>query len=302
MDKVGVVIVTHNRINKLQKCLSSYETQSFQPTFLLVVDNACTDGSSEYLDDWCQYSQQSVLQKYVIHSSENLGGAGGFWLGMKHALDKDVDWIWLADDDAYPQNDCFLNLFNIYGILSSDEREQTAALCARVNDPDGLSPLHRRQIKKGLFAVKETCVSMSDYLKQSVSIDIFSFVGTAIKKRAILQTGLPRKDFFIFYDDTEYSLRIGNRGKILCIPSAVILHDSQENTIVKYSWKNFYMFRNKLFIYKYIWGRRYYFPEIMKTIYMILKFYNCTETWHQFFVALRAVKAKKMGIHNDYLP
>ena len=41
--KIGVVIVTYNRLEKLKKCLSAYERQAFLPVFLHIVDNCSTD-------------------------------------------------------------------------------------------------------------------------------------------------------------------------------------------------------------------------------------------------------------------
>ena len=39
-----------------------------------------------------------------LGSRRNLGGAGGFALGMLHALALGADWVWLADDDGRPQD------------------------------------------------------------------------------------------------------------------------------------------------------------------------------------------------------
>ena len=43
------------------------------------------------------------LKKLVIHTAENLGGSGGFYLGEERALHLDADWVMIADDDAYPE-------------------------------------------------------------------------------------------------------------------------------------------------------------------------------------------------------
>lgn len=43
------------------------------------------------------------FKKLVIHTAENLGGSGGFYLGEERALHLDADWVMIADDDAYPE-------------------------------------------------------------------------------------------------------------------------------------------------------------------------------------------------------
>ncbi|KAN90292.1 UDP-galactofuranosyl transferase GlfT1, partial [Mycobacterium tuberculosis variant bovis Bz 31150] len=46
---------------------------------------------------------QPIATTY-LGSRRNLGGAGGFALGMLHALAQGADWVWLADDDGHAQD------------------------------------------------------------------------------------------------------------------------------------------------------------------------------------------------------
>ena len=48
----GVVLVTYNRLDKLKIALECYEKQSYLPKNIIVVNNASTDGTKEYLDEW----------------------------------------------------------------------------------------------------------------------------------------------------------------------------------------------------------------------------------------------------------
>lgn len=60
---------------------------------LIVVDNDPDDRVRDLT------AGQSVPSTY-LGSRRNLGGAGGFALGMLHALALGADWVWLADDDG----------------------------------------------------------------------------------------------------------------------------------------------------------------------------------------------------------
>ena len=99
MNKIGVVIVTYNRIEKLKKALNSYESQNRKPAYILVVDNGSTDGTANYIEDWME--RQEEIQHKGIILKENLGGSGGYYKGLQFAKDLDAEWIWVADDDAY---------------------------------------------------------------------------------------------------------------------------------------------------------------------------------------------------------
>lgn len=292
----GIVIVTYNRLNKLQKCLDAYASQSYPPKLILVVNNASTDSTAQFLDIWERQNSQKSICKKVIHCKHNTGGAGGFAKGIKYMSAQNVDWIWVADDDAYPNKDCLQKLTNYYCSLSDEEKGRIAALCGKVMNANGTSVFHRRLLSKKLLQIKEIPIPEQDYQKDSIDIDLFSFVGTAIKKSVIRQIGLPRKDYFICFDDTEYSLRVRREGSIRCVPSAVIFHDSMEDKIDKYSWKNYYRFRNKLYTYKKYFPQRYYWVEQLKTGYQVFRYHNNRLSWKQLFQAQYACRKEKLGL------
>ena len=298
---IGVVIVTYNRLEKLKKCLASYEAQSYLPNRILVYNNASTDGTKEYLDQWSSCSDNTI-RKTAIHSPDNKGGAGGFKEGIRLMAEDTVDWIWVADDDAYPMPQCLENIQESYLALPIEDAVKTMALCTKVIDSNGMvSPLHRRKLRRSLLQVRELPLKGAQ-VSCPARIDFFSFVGTAIRTAAIHQIGLPDQDYFIYFDDSEYALRIGAIGTIFYAPDAVIMHDSKENEISRCSWKNYYMFRNKLYTYKKYFPARYYHAELCRTVFMILRHYNCLVSWQQFRQAVSDVRNDRLGASPRYLP
>ena len=81
MNKVAAVVVTYNRIELLKECLEALEKQNY-PCDILVVDNASTDGTEEYIS--------ALINKYknlyYQNTGANIGGAGGFNFGMRWAV------------------------------------------------------------------------------------------------------------------------------------------------------------------------------------------------------------------------
>ncbi len=299
---IGAVIVTYNRLEKLKKCLESYEAQSHPPHCVLVIDNASTDGTKEFLDRWAADTSEAGIKRMLVHSPENRGGAGGFSEGLRLMANQEVDWIWVADDDAYPMPQCLENISSFYGSLPEREAERTAAIAAKVIGRDGeISLLHRRRLKCSWLWMKEVPLG-EEQIQAPAEIDIFSFVGVAIKKKAVHRAGLPEASYFIYFDDSEYALRMKRAGTCLCLPDAVILHDSKEAEIVKYSWKNYYMFRNKLYMYKRHFPARYYYTEICRLVFMILRYYNCVASWKQFGRAVADAQRDRMGPDARYQP
>lgn len=300
---IGVVIVTFNRARQLAMALNAYEGQSCKPSYIIVVNNNSTDGTLDYLNEWEQ--TPSEYQKQVIHLEKNIGGSGGFYEGLKVSLDFDADWIWVADDDAYPD----LSAIEIADRTVQDKNivdESVSALCGAVINNGDYDCGHRRRIFLEGSRIREVPAEKDEYQKDNFEIQLFSYVGAVIRKSVLQQVGLPKKDYFIWYDDTEHSMRLAKEGKILCIPAIRITHDiasqGDTNTI---DWKFYYGLRNKLDFYKshfptnvYLY---YHFRETGKAYWNLLL--NKKPLMNK--IRLQAVKdafAGKLGLHSIYKP
>jgi rhamnopyranosyl-N-acetylglucosaminyl-diphospho-decaprenol beta-1,3/1,4-galactofuranosyltransferase len=102
MNKIGIAIVTFNRLNYLKICLQKLSQQTYQNYEILVVNNNSTDGTKEFLID---------LDVHQIHLNENTGPAGGFNEAIKFFLSRrGYDYLWLMDDDVFPAKDCLAEL------------------------------------------------------------------------------------------------------------------------------------------------------------------------------------------------
>ncbi|MCM1466816.1 MAG: glycosyltransferase [Alistipes sp.] len=282
---ICAVIVTYNRLEKLKKALAAYDKLSKLPDCMIIVDNGSTDGTKEYLRSWQQ--DRSFFEKKVISLNKNTGGSGGFYEGIKQGCQTGCQWIWVADDDAYPQEDCF-------EILAEHLKAGVAAACARVNTADGIDTWHRRRLKKGWFVIREERINEKEY-HQVFELDLFSYVGTMLSTEALKDAGMPEKDFFINYDDTEHSMRMRRQGKILCVPSAVVYHDSRGVTADTLLWKKFYAVRNKLYSYKKHFGRKYAY--ILSLFYWLKAFVIMIKKRdvRELRIVEAAVKAGNMG-------
>ena len=126
--KLAAVVVTYNRLDKLKIALNCYDKQTKQGDYLIIIDNCSTDGTSEYLNEWKDISSQ--YEKRVLTTESNIGGAGGFYTGMKYALDLNVSWIWVADDDAYPNLNAFESFYNYIGYK---EIAKIAGICSSIS-------------------------------------------------------------------------------------------------------------------------------------------------------------------------
>src|SRR5690554_1438069 len=107
--KVCAVVVTYNRIELLKECIEALLNQSVTLNKLIVIDNNSSDGTKEYLGEIANTNKELFE---IILLPINLGGAGGFYEGIKAACEYKPDWIWIMDDDTEPEKNCLLKLMN----------------------------------------------------------------------------------------------------------------------------------------------------------------------------------------------
>ena len=245
--KIIAVVVTYNRIEKLKNTLFAYDAIKEGLDTLVIVNNKSTDGTYEYLSEWkvCK----SSFNKEVLNLDENLGGSGGFFKGCQYALSLGTDWILVADDDAYPNSD-IIEKFESFS--NEQNMDSVSAVCSSVMHMDGTIDVgHRKKyIARCGFRPVFAPLSLDNYQKDSFKIDLFSYVGTFLNVEILKKVGLCNSDYFIYYDDTEHSMRMGKYGNIVCLPSIGFSHDDgygtakgQTNVIMK--WRDYYDIRNK---------------------------------------------------------
>ena len=93
-ESFGVAVVTCNRLNLLKECVDAINGQTVPFQKVVIVNNNSNDGTKQFLDEIEDKRYQ------IVHSAQNLGGAGGFSLALEQFCDMTTDWVLIIDDDA----------------------------------------------------------------------------------------------------------------------------------------------------------------------------------------------------------
>lgn len=235
--KLGVVIVTYNRLHLLKECICACVNQTYKFEKIFIINNASTDGTKEYLNE-LKYENLEI-----IDSKENLGGAGGFSIGVEHSLKYSLDYLLLIDDDAILDKN-----YNEEIVKYMEKKDKTiCAYSGIVKTNDIIQYEHRRHLLKGFKCVDS---KQEEYQKEYFDYELSTFCGVYIQTSIIRKIGLPDKDFFIWFDDTEYSLRFREYGKIRNINKAWLDHKTVIAKDGGYNWKSYYGLRNQIVIIK----------------------------------------------------
>lgn len=300
--KIDVVLVTFNRLDKLKKAIHCFLIQTRPFRNLIIVNNNSTDGTYQYLQD-LKEKKDLPFNLHIINLPENIGGSGGFNSGEEYAMKLSPDWIYVQDDDAYPEPK-LIEKFENY--IDNNKSEKIAALCTSVLGSRDLQPDldHRADFRFKLgFISTRISHPRQDYDKTFFELNLLSYVGSFINAKAIEHVGTMRGDFFIYWDDGEHSLRLSKYGKIICVPTIEVIHESKTSNNDSegvFSWRMYYNLRN--FIYTV------YRKNKVAGLFLACRYFASTikrhdaERGEMIRAAIRNALTGKLGKHMIYRP
>jgi rhamnopyranosyl-N-acetylglucosaminyl-diphospho-decaprenol beta-1,3/1,4-galactofuranosyltransferase len=237
-ETVAVVVVTFNRADLLRGMLAGLAGLDRVPDAVVVVDNASTDHTPEVL------AESDVEHLQVITAPENLGGAGGFHLGVRSAFEQGFDRVWLMDDDVVPAPGCLTVL------MAADEDCLMAVredLAGRLVEKAAIRfDLRNPLAIKPKTAMVETTYGSRSAMPERVEIENVAFEGFMVRRSVVAEIGLPDPSYFIFYDDVDFAIRARRAGRhVWALRDAVLVRQldfDQQHDLA--GWKGYYMYRN----------------------------------------------------------
>ncbi len=236
---VVAVVVTWNRRELLAEALRATLSQTLPADRVVVVDNASDDGTAELLS-------RKFPSVDVVRATRNSGGAGGFSLGIRHALrDASCDALWLMDDDTVPRPTALQELL---AARDGYPARVPALVASRVVWTDGRDhPMNTPRPRPGASSLDNDRAAESGCLP----IRSASFVSVLVDAGVVRRRGLPLADYFLWNDDFEFTTRLirGNVG--LWCPASVVVHKTRSfgSTDADPGARFYYEVRNKVWLF-----------------------------------------------------
>lgn len=238
-DNFAAFIITKDRPNDLIETIKKLLSQSFPPSYILVVDN----GSQAMIRDRINDLNDTRISHHSI--GYNAGPAGGAYWGMKLLFEMGYDWVLWVDDDDTPK---FENLIeDLFDIVHQNDNEYLGMVGA-VGE--------RFDRKKGTI-VRLKDEQLIGYLQvDTISGNMFPMVSKRIFEKGIL----PNKELFFGFEELDFGLSLKRAGfKILTSGKLHLKHRkfagrlnliSNKNQKKLYSslWREYYSARNLAFI------------------------------------------------------
>lgn len=199
---VVAVVVTRHRREQLVHSLAALARQTHRVAHLVVVDNGPDEPARDVVGS-------CGIPATYLPSWRNLGGAGGFALGMLHALAMGAEWVWLGDDDGRAADEAVL-----FTLLDVAERWRLAAASPVVVDagePDRLAfPVRRGLTWHRSRAALQADPSVAD---GELLPGIAAFFNGALFRASTLDViGVPDLRLFVRGDEVEMHRRMVRSG------------------------------------------------------------------------------------------
>ncbi len=194
-NAVVAVVVTRHRREQLADSLKMIGAQTRPPDHLIVVDN----GPDEPVRD---IVESCPVPSTYLSSRRNLGGAGGFALGMLQALALGAEWVWCADDDGRPADENVLEV--LLAEAESRNLAQISPVVTNIEKPAKLAfPLRR-----GLTWKRSADELGADFLPGIASL----FNGALFRASTLDVVGVPDYRLFFRGDEVEIHRRLVRSG------------------------------------------------------------------------------------------
>lgn len=230
---VSVVILSYNSKEDLKECIPSLISQTYQDFEIIIVDNASTDGSEEFI----RFNYPEIK---VVQTGKNLGYAAGNNKGFEVAEGEYIVVVnpdtvaepkWLAELIKPLRNDSTIAA-TTSKVLIYYQKDKINT-CANTNHHTGLT------FCRGLD-------KPADQFNNLQAVGAVSGCSFAIRNDMLKKINGFDPDFFLYQEDADLSWRIRFAGgKIMYVPESVIYHKFSLSIT---PWKEFYLERNRYLI------------------------------------------------------
>lgn len=196
MKHVYIVVLNWNGWSDTIACVRSLQKQYYESFDILIVDNGSTDGSVNFI-------AQALPGVELILSGKNLGFGGGCNIGIRAAMARGADYVWLINSDAAADPNALVKLVHL-----AEQFPMSGAVGSVLYEADQPEEV---QLWGG------GCVNLwkgtSRHLRGPGALDFVSGASALLRCTALENIGLfDEEAYFMYWEDTDLSFRLRAAG------------------------------------------------------------------------------------------
>lgn len=214
---VCAVIVNWNGREVLGRCLSTLLASPYQGLAVVVVDNASSDGSQEFV-------RGAFPSVALIENRKNLGYAGGVNVGLRHALAQGTEYALLLNNDTEIAPDA------VGLLVEAMEKRPKAAFAGPMiyyyDPPDVIWSLGGR-VSYWTGDIRHVAIREHDEGRYRTVREADYVTGCAmlVRTAAVSEIGFMDEAYWMYNEDTDWCVRATERGHaVIVVPAAKVWH------------------------------------------------------------------------------
>ena len=216
---VYVLVINWNGLEHLEACFSSLLKTTYPNTRFLLVDNASTDGSADFVRD--RFGRDNRVE--ILQCAANLGWSGGNNEGIRHAMAAGADYVFLINNDTATERDAISEL-----VYMAEARTGIGALAPKMLLFDQPALINSVGLLCSIIGSSwDKGIGRLDGPEWDTPERVIGVCGGAcfIRSSVLARTGLLPEDFEIYLDDLDLCLRIWEAGwEVWSCPQARVRH------------------------------------------------------------------------------
>jgi dTDP-4-dehydrorhamnose reductase len=199
---VFAVVYSYNRKELAAQCLAALRAQHVRAERIVFVDNGSTDGTREHLAAAGFLDDPSID---FVRLEQNTGAAGGLEAGITHAYRRGGAFAWVMDDDVICDPEALAEMKRAFD--GFDDPARVGFLVSQLVSPDGR--LNNVPQVDDRVPAPDRCAEWGELLSQGlVRVRISTLTSILLPRATIARFGAPCRDYFLWGEDTDYTLRI----------------------------------------------------------------------------------------------
>jgi GT2 family glycosyltransferase len=223
LPKVWCVVLNWNGADYTLECLAALRTCTYPTLNVIVIDNGSTDDSVSRI----KVAYPEIL---LLHNQKNLGFAGGNNVGIRYALERGADYIWLLNNDTKPAPDALSAL--VAKASSADRIGAVASICYYADAPSTVQAWGGSRVNLWIGYS-----GLSRIPREDDWFDSLNGTSILVRRSAWEDVGLLDEAFFVYWEDTEFCLRLRKKGwRIAAAPDSRVLHKVSASTRGNKNW------------------------------------------------------------------
>lgn len=212
LPKVSIIIVNTNELHHLKICLPSIFEQNYPDYEVLIIDNVSTDGSLDFI-------AQEFPQVRIFKNNKNIGYAGANNVGFNHAVG---EYIAVLNPDTRVDKNWLNEIIPVF-----DEKPSVGLITPKIllmDQPEMINTCGNTITYTSLTYCRGLNKPLDDFKKAGI-VSAISGAAFVIRRSVLDEIGGFDDSYFIYYEDTDLSLRAMLAGyDCYFVPSSIVFH------------------------------------------------------------------------------